>query len=63
MEKKLSNELGKYDNVVTKVKRDEKNKNINGILYNIPVVSKCTSESLSSNYYGSGVGGYGLNII
>lgn len=63
MGKQLKDELKQKDQAIIEVKRKNKNESNKRVLRDIPTVSKCTSQNITSNYYGSGVGGYGLNLI
>ncbi|MEN8075994.1 hypothetical protein ABFP60_03465 [Clostridioides difficile] len=63
MGKRLKYELKQKDQAIIEVKRKNKNESNKRLLRNIVTVSKCTSKNITSNYYGSGVGGYGLNLI
>lgn len=63
MGKSLKNELKQKDQVIIEAKRKNENKSNKRSVGYILTVSKCSSQNIISHYYGSGVGGYGLNII
>ena len=63
MGKRLKNELKQKDQVIIEAKRKNENKSNKRRVGYILTVSKCSSQNIISNYYGSGVGGYGLNLI